>query len=372
MSPREDSERTLLELRDRGGDGMTVRPLFMDLGTPSHRPPASTGTDAVGYALPGGVPDLRAAFERRVRLRCGVDSPDLTATVTAGSSLAFTSIVAALTAPGDRILVPDPGVAAYRSTVEALGRVADGYRLSEADSTALSARMRGARLVVVNSPSDPTGRVLSPQALSRVAAAARRHDVLIVSDEIHADLVEDGYASVAAEAPERTLVLDSVSKSFALAGTRVGCAAGPADLVAPVTRMHWTLGMSVAVPSQRLALAALEAGPGYLADVREELAHKKALCTRILRSHGVDVEVPEAGMFLWLDVSGLGGSGRAVSELLDRTARVAVSPGELFGPAGAGHIRINCAGDAIDVAEGADRIGRLLAALARGAVTGSG
>ncbi|MEU1476220.1 pyridoxal phosphate-dependent aminotransferase [Streptomyces sp. NPDC001668] len=339
---------------------MTMRPLVMDLGAPAHRPPAATGTGAVGYAAPGGLPELRAAFEHRVRERSG---RELTATVTAGAALAFTSVVAALTAPGDRILIPDPGFPAYRSTVEALGRVAGHYPLAEAGTPALADRLAGARLLVLNSPSNPTGQVLSRQSLARIAAAARAHDVLVVADEVYADLVGDGYASMAREAPERTVVLDSVSKSFALAGARVGCAAGPAELIDRVTRTHWFLGMSVATPSQRLALAALDAGPQYLAGMREELAGKRRLCARILKTHGIEADVPEAGLFLWLDVSALG-SGHAVAELLRRAARVTVSPGEPFGPSGAGHIRLSPAGDAADVAEGAERIGQTLAHLA--------
>lgn len=345
---------------------MTTGPITMDLGAPTHLPPGKTGTDALGYPPRAGLAALRAAFERRIRERLATTAGELAVTVTAGASMAFTSVIAALCEPGDRVLIPDPGFPAYRSVVSALGRVPEHYPLTGAvrDGADLASRMPGAALVVLNSPSNPTGQTLSRPALTRIAAAAREHDVLIVSDEVYADLVEREFASAATEAPERTLVLDSVSKTFALAGTRVGCVAGPAELVGRVTRTHWFLGMGVAVPSQELALAALSADADYQQGVRAQLARKREVCLRVLGEHGVEATAPAAGLFVWLDVSDLG-AGTTVGEALRRTVGVTVSPGEAFGPSGAGHIRISFAGDEDDVARGADRIGRALSALRR-------
>lgn len=344
---------------------MILRPLAMDLGAPTHTPPAAVGTAALEYTPAAGIAELRAAFGRRIRQRCHLEpdaAPDLAVTITNGASTAFTCVIVALTAPGDRVLIPDPGFPGYESTLRALGRTPEHYSLvglSE-DASELTARLPDARLVVLNSPSNPTGQVLRGPALRCIAAAVEQYDVLLVSDDVYADLAADQDVSAAALVPGRTLTLDSISKSFALAGARVGCVAGPAALVDRVTRTHWTLGMGVALPSQQLALTAVTtAGPDYLAGVRVRLNHQRALCTRTLAAHGVLAPEAEAGLFVWVDVSDIG-SGHQVADLLRKGTRVSVTPGEPFGPSGAGHLRISCAGDADDVAEGAERIGKAL------------
>ncbi|MFD9574545.1 pyridoxal phosphate-dependent aminotransferase [Streptomyces sp. NPDC059982] len=343
---------------------MILRPLAMDLGAPTHTPPAAVGTAALQYTPAAGITELRSAFGRRILQRCRLEpdaAPELAVTITNGASTAFTCVIVALTAPGDRVLIPDPGFPAYASTLRALGRTPEHYALAglSEDASELTTRLPGARLVVLNSPSNPTGQILRGPALRRIAAA-EQHDVLLVSDDVYADLAADQDVSAAALAPGRTLTLDSVSKSFALAGARVGCVAGPAALVNRVTQTHWTLGMGVALPTQQLALTALTtAGPDYLAGVRARLDHQRALCTRTLAAHGVPAPEAEAGLFVWVDVSDIG-SGHQVADLLRKGTRVSVTPGEPFGPSGAGHLRISCAGDTDDVTEGAERIGRAL------------
>ncbi|MFH8588713.1 pyridoxal phosphate-dependent aminotransferase [Streptomyces celluloflavus] len=338
----------------------------MDLGAPTHRPPEAAGTPALRYADRAGIPSLREALYRRITHRSGFRGEPFHVTVTAGASMAFTSAVAGLTKAGDRVLLPDPGYPAYSGVVRALARTPEHYSLARLfdGSQELLKQLPGAVLLVLNSPSNPTGQTLSEPILSKVVAAAREHGLLIISDEVYADLAESVPVSPASLAPERTLVLDSISKTFALAGARVGCAAGPADLIGPVTRANWLLGMSVSEPSQRLALGALTARDGYLDDIRMGLTRKRHLSAGILREYGFDCAPPDAGIFLWLDVSQLG-TGKMISEVLQRTVRVSVTAGEPFGPHGSGHIRISCAGDEADVAEGTHRIGRTLAALRR-------
>ncbi|HWJ65636.1 MAG TPA: pyridoxal phosphate-dependent aminotransferase [Nocardioides sp.] len=293
------------------------------------------------YAPGPGIPALRRAIARHQQRRYGLDlDPDREVVVTTGCTEAIAGALLGLVDPGDEVVVLEPYYDSYTAMIEFAGGVrrpvtlrAPDFRLDPAElEAAVSARTK---LVLLNTPHNPTGRVLDADELAAVARVAQQHDLLVVTDEVYEHLTFDGRQHVpVATLPgmaERTLTLSSAGKSWSVTGWKVGWATGPAELVAAVTGAKQWLTFTSGAPLQPAVAAALDAGDGFPAALARDLEAQRDQLVDGLRAAGLTTYVPEGTYFATTDVSARGwASGGDFCRALPERAGVVAIPAEVF------------------------------------------
>jgi aspartate/methionine/tyrosine aminotransferase len=266
---------------------------------------------------------------------------------------------------GDRVVLLDPCSPLYpllirtrQARVQWLSTWMDNgrthFRLDH-----LARALRGARLLILNSPANPTGGIIAAEDLEQIAWWAERHDTLLLSDESFERYHFDGAAAsmaAMAGARNRTLTVGSVSKGYALASARVGWLAAPRGLLRPCRLTAALRSPFVATLSQQVALAALRSDPGDFEPIRAELESRRRYVFERLRGMDLNPAWPAGGFFFWIPVWDKGFSGRRFAEELMQQYQVCVSPGDLYGPSGTGYMRISYALDEGRVQEGLNRL----------------
>jgi aspartate/methionine/tyrosine aminotransferase len=276
----------------------------------------------------------------------------------------------ALVEEGDVVAYPDPGFPIFESLVDALGarrapyRPGTGTRERPDLGGIAEALARRPRLLVLNSPGNPTGVVHRPEEVAEVARLARDTDAWVLSDEIYGRMrFGQPHVSVAAEdgMAERTVILDGFSKTYAMTGWRLGYAVCPRPL-SPLFEKLVTNSTSCAVHfAQHAALAALEGPTTHLEEMREAVRLRRDALVEGLRSvPGIEVDAPEGAFFVFADVTGTGIPARTLAERLLEEAGVAVVEGPAFGAGGEGHVRLSLSADVARIREAVERVRRLL------------
>lgn len=323
-------------------DIRTAAPILQDM----HRAALAGHT---GYASIPGIHALRDAIAARVTARTGVPTARENVMITPGGQAGLFAAHTAVIDPGDTALFIDPSYATYPGTlrgvsarpVAVLARAEDAFQPRAADISSVAA---GAKSLLVNSPNNPTGVIYTRETLEGIAQVCRDHDLWLISDEVYDTQVWEGThispRSLEGMA-ERTLVVGSMSKSHAMTGSRIGWVVGPADMISHLINLstHTTYGVPGFI--QEAALFALELGEPFEAEVAEPFRRRRALAQTVLAGQNVIGTVPNAGaMYMMLDISATGLSGEAFAYGLLEAHQIAVMPGESFGAAAAGHIRV--------------------------------
>jgi aspartate/methionine/tyrosine aminotransferase len=218
-------------------------------------------------------------------------------------------------------------------------------------------------MVVVSSPTNPTGGVLAGEDLEQIAWWAQRRDVLICNDESFAAYAYEGERISIGTLPSalgRTLTIGSLSKEYSLAAARVGWLAGPRRLVGPCTVTAVLLSGFVPTVCQQIAIAALRQGPGAFEPIRHEFDARRRYAHERLTALGLQPGWPAGAFFFWIPVHWLSMSGREIAVQLRQSKRVMVTPGCFFGPSGAGHVRLSYATEDGRLREGLSRLGEFL------------
>jgi N-succinyldiaminopimelate aminotransferase len=264
------------------------------------------------YAPLPGVPELRGAVAAHQRELYGIElDPDTQVQVTFGATEALASALLALVSPGDEVAMLDPSYDSYAAVVAMAGGVPVPIRLSPPGWRVSADGIGGrTRVLLLNSPHNPTGRVLDRGELELLAEACRRHDVIALTDEVYEHLVYDGLEHIPlATLPgmfERTITVSSVGKTHSFTGWKIGWATGPTELVAAVRGVKQFLTFAGGTPLQHAAAAALRAAGGEAAKLAASLAAKRDLLAEGLAAAGFDV-FPTAGTyFLCADARPLG------------------------------------------------------------------
>lgn len=306
--------------------------------------------DAAAHALhhganqyaPGiGIPALRQAIARHQERRYGIVlDPDTQVAVTTGCTEAIAGALLGLVDPGDEVVVLEPYYDSYTAMIDYAGGVrrpvtlrAPDFRL-DPDELAAAVTDR-TKLILLNTPHNPTGRVLDETELAAVARVARERDLLVVTDEVYEHLTFDGrrHAPLATlpGMAERTLTLSSAGKSWSVTGWKIGWATGPADLVAAVVGAKQWLTFTSGSPLQPAVAAALDAGDDFPAALAGDLQVQRDQLVAGLRAAGLTTYVPEGTYFATTDVSALGwASGGDFCRALPERAGVVAIPSEVF------------------------------------------
>lgn len=283
-----------------------------------------------------------------------------------GTQTALFASMQALLDEGDEVVVGDPYYATYEGVVAAAGgrivpvptRPEEGFHLQAAAlDRAITPRTR---VLLLNSPGNPTGAVLSRGEIAAIGEVCRRQDLTIVSDEVYADLAFAApFASPFDDEAlqNRTVVVSSISKSHALPGFRCGWAVGPADFAERLLAISEAMLFGSQPFLQDATAVALEIASGSAAAMAQAYLRRARLAVATLAgAPRLDARLPEGGMFVMVDVRGTGLSGEEFAwRLLERHA-VAVMPGESFGAGGAGHLRLSLAVDDVALVEACRRI----------------
>jgi aspartate aminotransferase len=321
--------------------------------------------DDTRYTANGGIPPLRAAIAAKLRRENGMDVGADQVWVTPGATEAIYLALGLILAPGDEVLIPDPGYTTFTMAPRMQFASPVPYRLTAErdflpDPAELDALVTPrTRAIIVNSPSNPLGVVFPEAVIRDLVAFAQRHDLWIVSDEVY-EAFSYGlpHVSPAAIDPTRVLTAQSFSKTYALTGGRVGYLVTPAGGPGAMLRnFQEALISCVNTPAQRAALAALE---GPQESVAEAAAHYRGnlrAATALLDERGIGYREPDGAFYLWVDVSSAsGGDVAAWAEALLLERRVAVAPGSAFGREGEGWIRLCAASARDDLLEGIRRL----------------
>ncbi len=293
------------------------------------------------YAPGIGIPSLRQAIARHQQRHYGIElDPSTQVVVTTGCTEAIAGALLGLVDPGDEVIVLEPYYDSYTAMIAFAGGVrrpvtlrAPDFRLDPAElEAAVSPRTK---LILLNTPHNPTGRVLDAVELAAVARVAQAHDLTVVTDEVYEHLTFDGRVHVPlATLPgmaERTLTLSSAGKSWSVTGWKVGWATGPAHLVAAVTAAKQWLTYTSGAPLQPAVASALDSPSDFPARLRADLQARRDELVAGLAAAGLTSYTPEGTYFATTDVSALGwASGGDFCRALPDRAGVVAIPSEVF------------------------------------------
>jgi len=287
-----------------------------------------------------GTPELVDAVIRHQQRHYGLDLTSDNVVVTTGATEAIAAALLGLVDPGDEVVVWEPYYDSYRAMIQFAGGVrrpvtlrAPDYRFDVADLEA--AVTDRTKLLLLNTPHNPTGHVFDRDELEAVADVARRHDLVVVTDEVYEHLTFDDHAHVpVATLPgmfERTVTISSSGKTFSFTGWKIGWVSGPPDLVAAVEGAKNWLSYSSGAPFQPAIAHALDHEGAFHEGLRKDLQHKRDYLCDALDSVGLDVHVPQGTYFVTTDVSALGhADGKAFCAVTAERARVVAIPNQVF------------------------------------------
>jgi aspartate aminotransferase len=354
------------------GQGRSI--IHLELGEPDFHPGAAV-IESVSQALAegkdrycnvAGVPALReeiAAYLLRTR-KLAVAPENIV--LAPGCKIALFLAMMALLEPGDEVLYPDPGFPGYPSITRGLGAVPIPFELSahrhfQPDPTEIAAKITPrTRMLLTNSPGNPTGTVYTDDVQRAMAELAVKHDLWVLSDEVYARILYGGeYISILRypNMAERTLVVDGFSKSFAMTGWRLGYNVAPPEVVPALVMMAVNSYTCVAEFTQYAAIEALRDHDGTTPRMVGEFARRRGQFVADLNQvPGFRCEPPDGAFYAWVDVRGTGESAEEICHLLLEEGGVAAIPGAAFGPSGKDFVRFSFASSMTNLQEAASRI----------------
>ena len=323
-------------------DIRTAAPILQDM----HRAAMDGHT---GYASVPGTQGLRDAVAQRVQDRTGVKTARDNVVITPGGQAALFAAHAATTNPGDTALYIDPYYATYPGTIRGVSAIPKAIPAHAKDAfqpraSEIAAAAAGAKSLLINSPNNPTGVVYTRDTLDGIAQVCKDNGLWLISDEVYDTQVWNGTHLSPRALPdmaERTLVVGSMSKSHAMTGSRCGWIVGPEDAIEHLTNLatHTTYGVPGFI--QDAALFALRQGTDFEDEIGAPFQRRRLLAQDIIAQQNAVSLVPADGaMYLMLDIRSTGLSGEAFAYALLDAHQIAVMPGESFGKAAAGHIRV--------------------------------
>jgi aspartate aminotransferase len=341
-----------------------------DFDTPDHVVEAAGEAATVGrtnYTHNAGIRDLREAIADRLSGEEGPVDPASEVVVTTGGVEALYLALLAVADPSEEVVIPTPAwpnpiSGARLGGIEPVTVPMPAERGFEPDPEPIvDAIGPETAAVTITSPSNPTGRVFPPEAVERVVDAAVDHDAFVVADEVYRELTYDQtpprVTDIAApDQREWVLTVESVSKTYAMTGWRVGWLSGPDDVCSQVTKIHESTTSCVNTPAQYAALAALT-GPQDRAEEMQTAFRERRdfVVDRLGDIPGVSCAEPEGAFYVFVDVGALTGSSMEIAKRLLDEYGVVAAPGSAFGAGGEGHLRFSFASGLDRLAEGLDR-----------------
>jgi aspartate aminotransferase len=326
------------------------------------------------YAPVAGVPELREAVASHLSSLHGVDVAPSNVLISPGAKLMIFAVIHSLVDPGDEVIYPAPVYPAYEAAVRMAGATPIPIVLEESKEFRFSLTTLAAsitpqtRMIVINTPQNPTGGVLTLDDLKGIGELARKHDLLILSDEIYSDIYYDIPSASMLDVPnimDRLILVSGFSKTYAMTGWRIGYGIIPTDLLPAVNLF---MNSSVSSTSTFCQLAAVEAftteSSQSVHRMVEEFRKRRDVFVDGLNSiPGIRCLRPHGAFYLFPNISGLGRPSKEIADRLLNEAGVAALPGTAFGRHGEGYLRFSFANSQINIEMALDRIRKFTAQL---------
>jgi len=334
------------------------------------------------YTPSSGIDELRGAIADKLQAELGVRYEKSQILVSCGAKHSLYNLAEALLEEGDELIIPTPYWVSYSDqallndakAVLLPTREEEGYAIRPAELERLITPRTKA--ILVNSPCNPTGATYDRKMLESIASIALRHDLLVISDEIYEKVIYDGaqHVSIATLGPamaSRTVIINGVSKAYAMTGWRIGYAAGPKDLITAMANIQSQSTSNPCSISQKAAVAALKLGEPFTRQMVTEFdRRRRVLVDGLNRLPGVRCRMPGGAFYAFPNISGLLGktgpsgplkSPADLAKYLLKEAHIAVVPGEPFGSQE--HVRLSYATSMDNIVRGLDRLGKAFAQL---------
>ncbi len=344
-----------------------------DFTTPWHIREAAIYSLEKGYTMYTsnlGMPELRQELSRYLKNNYNLAyNPDGELLITVGVSEALDLAMRAILDPGDEVIMPDPHYVSYDACVILAGGTPIMVPTNEENNFEISAADIEARItdktkaILIGYPANPTGAVMSRDKLIQIAEVARRHKLLVISDEIYAKLVYDVEHTCLAALPEMkesTILLGGFSKTFAMTGWRIGYAAAPREITAAMTKIHQYTLLCAPIMGQVAAIEALKSGEASTAEMAEEYNRRRLVIVKGLNDIGLPCFEPHGAFYAFPSIKGTGMNSEEFAERLLIEEKVAVVPGVAFGQCGEGYVRCCYATSLVDIEEALSRMKRFV------------
>ena len=368
----------LLKIAVESRDVISLGPGEPDFGTPRNILAAGKRALSEGYthySPPQGRKELIELVFRKVRKENGIRAGPENVIVTTGSTEAILMSLICTVDPGEGVIITDPGFLAYKPSVEILNGMPLSIPMYENEGWQLNVERMQDRIVpektnviIINTPCNPTGTVFTRKTLERIAEFAVENDLLIVSDEAYEKLVYgEEHVSIGSirKARDRVVTLHSFSKTYAMAGFRLGYAVGPEKVIKAMTKLKIFTTVCAPTVSQRAAAEALGGPQGAVERMRKEYNRRRKLVIRRLAEMGLPCVEPRGAFYAFPSIKQFGMKSLKFSEWLLKNAKVAVVPGCEFGTHGEGYIRISYATEYGKIEQAFDRMEKALKRLRR-------
>jgi aminotransferase len=326
---------------------------------------ADSGTNR--YTPNRGVPELRAQIAKKLKVENGIDAdPDKEIIVTAGATQAILALMSSLLNEGDEVVILSPAFPAYQAAVKLAGGKPVEVPMSEADGYRLDSRRlekafnRRTKLLVLNSPGNPTGAVYSPVDVTEACAAAAARGLYVISDEVYEKFVYDGAvhfspASIG-DFKDKIVTVNSLSKTFAMTGWRLGYAVANEKLVDAMTRYNMYNAVCASSIVQAAGITALKGSRGFLRPILREFDDRRRFVCRSLMEIGMNLVTPRGAFYVFPRIGRGAPDSDAFSRHFLSRFKVATIPGASFGRGGEGHVRLSYALGQDKLAEAMSRL----------------
>lgn len=348
--------------------------IHMEIGRPDFDTPAEIKNKAkealdegmVHYTSNHGLYELREEFAAKLKRENNIELSPEGIIVTTGAMMALTTAVLGLVDEGEEVLIPSPGYPSFFKQVKLAGATPIDVPLALEDGFSLSREVLAdkysekTKMLVLNSPNNPTGAVQDKKALQEVAEFAKEKDIYVLADECYEKFVFEGEHISIASLPgmqERTLTVHSTSKSFSMTGWRIGFISALPEIIDSLIKVPQNMILSATAFAQAGSIAAYQKGDSLIEPMIEAFAERRKIVADYLtRMPGVKFAEPGGGFYAFPDISATGLEPMDFCEYLLEEAGVAVVPGDDFGKAGEGCIRIafTCATERVE--EGMERM----------------
>ena len=322
------------------------------------------------YTSNKGMRELRHDISKFLKHRYKLDyNPEEEILITVGVSEALDLAVRALINPGEKVLIPEPSYVSYSPIVSLCGgdpvlvktSTENGFKIKPKD-IARSCDSK-TKAIILNYPNNPTGASYSRRELAGIAKAVSSHKLTMLSDEIYCELTYDFSHTSFPALPgmkERTIYLNGFSKAYAMTGWRIGYACGPKEAIAAMTKIHQYTMLCAPIVAQIAAREALKNGEKPLHEMKREYKRRRDYLVQALNEIGLECHTPEGAFYVFPSIRSTGLSSMDFAKKLLKSQKVAVVPGEAFGPSGKGYIRISYASSMDNLREAVTRMKRFL------------
>lgn len=322
------------------------------------------------YTANAGLIELRQEIASYMKNGFAVSyQPDSQIIVTVGGSQAIDIALRAILNPGEEVLVVEPCFVAYSPLVTLAGGVAktiqtvkeNEFRLTAAELE--EAITPNTKAIIMCSPNNPTGTQLRKEELIEIAKIVQKHNLVVISDEIYAELAyDDDFTSVAAidGMMERTILINGFSKGFAMTGWRLGFVCAPKDITEAMLKIHQYTMMCASTVAQYAALEALRSGMNDVENMRKSYRQRRNYIVKSFNEMGLDCHMPGGAFYAFPSIERTGLSSQEFAEKLLFEEKVAVVPGNVFGESGEGHIRCSYASSLEQLQEAIKRMSRFV------------